>query len=264
MVSASLVVVGSGIKFVSHLTTEAIIYIEKSEKVLYLVNEPAMKEWIENKNKNSVSLDIIYTQHELRIDSYHAITGSILDEVRKNQHVCVVLYGHPAVFAKPGIDAVIQAKKEGYPAKMLPGISAEDCLYADLLINVGTCGHQSFEATELLIHRRQCDPCAHLFLWQVGFIGALNHPRAHDNSKGIRLLVDYLNQYYNLEHIVTLYEAAQYPGFEPRITQLSLRELPEAKTSAITTLYVPPARKMECDKEMLEALTIQPLLSVTS
>src|ERR1700722_13392083 len=138
MVSASLVVVGSGIKFVSHLTTEAIAHIEKSEKVLYLVNEPAMKEWIQKKNKNSASLDPIYTQHEFRIDSYHAITDFILDEVRKNQHVCVVLYGHPAVFAKPGIDAVIQAKKEGYPAKMLPGISAEDCLYADLLINVGT------------------------------------------------------------------------------------------------------------------------------
>src|SRR3954469_14687474 len=102
MVSTSLVVVGSGIKFVSHLTTEAIAHIEKSEKVLYLVNEPAMKEWIQKKNKNAESLDPLYVRHELRIDSYNAITNYILDNVRKKQHVCVVLYGHPAVFAKPG------------------------------------------------------------------------------------------------------------------------------------------------------------------
>jgi tetrapyrrole methylase family protein/MazG family protein len=176
--------------------------------------------------------------------------------VRKNQHVCVVLYGHPAVFAKPGIDAVLQAKKEGYPAKMLPGISAEDCLYADLLINVGTCGHQSFEATEFLIHRRHCDPSAHVFLWQVGFIGALNHPRSHDNSKGIKLLTDYLSRSYDMAHNVTLYEAAQYPGFDPRINHLPLQALPDAKISAITTLYIPPAHKMKIDKEMLEALGI--------
>lgn len=35
---ASLILVGSGIKFISHLTTEAKAYIQHSSKVLYLVN----------------------------------------------------------------------------------------------------------------------------------------------------------------------------------------------------------------------------------
>jgi hypothetical protein len=46
MTYSSLVVVGSSIKFISHLTTEAKTYIEQSNKVLYLVNEPAIKEWV--------------------------------------------------------------------------------------------------------------------------------------------------------------------------------------------------------------------------
>ncbi len=58
--SGSLIIVGSGIKFLSHLTTEAKAYIEQSEKVLYLVNEPVMKQWIQSTNPLSESLDPLY------------------------------------------------------------------------------------------------------------------------------------------------------------------------------------------------------------
>lgn len=90
MKNASLVVVGSGIKFLSHLTIESKAYIEQSDKVLYLVNEPAMKEWIQKINLHSESLDPFYTQYSLRSDCYRAITNHILQTLRKIQHVCVV------------------------------------------------------------------------------------------------------------------------------------------------------------------------------
>ena len=50
----SLVVVGSGIKFMSHLTIEAKSYIEQSDKVLYLVNDPLMKKWIQDSNTQNL------------------------------------------------------------------------------------------------------------------------------------------------------------------------------------------------------------------
>ena len=53
MKSGSLVLVGSGIKFVSHITNEAKASIEQADKVLYLVNEPAIGEWIRRTNSNS-------------------------------------------------------------------------------------------------------------------------------------------------------------------------------------------------------------------
>lgn len=152
MNKASLVVVGTGIKFLSHLTNEVKAYILQSDKVLYLVNDPAMKDWIRQNNPKSESLDPLYAKYPLRIDCYRAITDYILASLKENQHVCVVLYGHPSVFSQPGLNAVIQARKEGFYAKILPGISAEACLFADLLIDPGLHGCQSFEATDFLIH----------------------------------------------------------------------------------------------------------------
>src|SRR3990167_3227259 len=158
MQDTSLTVVGAGIKFLSHITVEAKAYIEQSQKLLYLVNNPVLKEWLKKTNPNAESLDELYQKYPLRLHCYRAITEYILETVRKRQHVCVVLYGHPSVFAQPALDAVIQAKKEGLDARILPGISAEDCLFADLMIDPGRFGCQSFEASDFLVHERQWDP----------------------------------------------------------------------------------------------------------
>ena len=256
MSKSSLVIVGSGIKFLSHLTTEAKTYIEQSDKVLYLVNNPAMKEWILKVNSSAESLDCFYKKYTLRIDSYQAITKYILETLRKPQHVCVVFYGHPCVYANPGLEAAQQAKQEGLYTKILPGISAEDCLFSDLMIDPGSCGCQSFEATDFLIHRKKIDVSCHIVLWQIDVIGIKNNPEKHNNENGAKLLINYLNEYYDLEHKVILYEAAQYPGFEPRIEQLSLKNLPKAKFTHISMLYIPPACKSKLDKEILKILNI--------
>lgn len=236
----SLVVVGAGIKFLSHLTHEAKAYLEQSEKVFYLLNDPLLKEWIQKINPNTESLDNFYKQFELRKDCYQAITNHILAAVRSKQHVCVLLYGHPAVFAQPGLDAVRIARDEGYVAKILPGISAEDCLFADLLIDPGVHGCQSFETTDFLLKQKQFDPRAYLILWQIDWIGAQGFPKQHDNSAGIKQLVDFLSASYPQDHEVIIYQAAQYPGFEPIIQKTSLNKLPNAKLTAISTLCVPP------------------------
>ena len=39
---------------------------------------------------------------------------------------------HPGVYVAPSHETVLRARAEGYPARMLPGISSEDCLFADL------------------------------------------------------------------------------------------------------------------------------------
>lgn len=257
MTQASLVVVGVGIKFISHLSVEAKTYISQSDRVLYLVNDPLMKDWIHEINSNSESLDCLYTQHELRMDSYNAISNYILETLQKYKHVCVVMYGHPTVFAQPALDAVKQAKKEGILAMVLPAISAEDCLFADLLIDPGSVGCQSFEATDFLIHKRQFDTRSHLVLWQVGVISALTHVKNQNDKNGVIVLAHYLKQFYLSQHRVTVYEASQYPSIQPRIDEVILEQLPEVKLSRITTLYLPPLSKAMCDEAMLNALKIR-------
>ena len=52
----TLIIVGSGIKFMSHLTVETKACIIKADKVLYLVNEPLIEKWIKESNTSAESL----------------------------------------------------------------------------------------------------------------------------------------------------------------------------------------------------------------
>lgn len=238
---ASLVVVGSGIKFLSHLTIEARSYILQSDKVMYLVNDPAMQSWITANNKNSESLDELYFKYPNRIDCYQSITRHILNTLRTGVHLCVVIYGHPTLYAQPGLDAVIKAKEEGYYAKVLPGISSEDCLFADLLIDPSSCGLLSYEATDLILSKRLVDQRSHLIIWQIGNLNEITHSLTGADS--LVLFLEYLYQYYPPEHEVILYKAALYPFLESIKTKIALKNIKSGMLTKITTLYVPPNKK---------------------
>jgi hypothetical protein len=60
------------------------------------------------------------------------------------------------------------AKKEEYNAHTVPGISAEDCFYADMGVDPGKVGSQHFEAIQFMFYKRRVDPSAYLILRQVG------------------------------------------------------------------------------------------------
>jgi uncharacterized protein YabN with tetrapyrrole methylase and pyrophosphatase domain len=255
MTTASLTLVGSGIKFYSHLTHECKSYINQSDLVLYLVNDPAMKLWIKNNSKKSESLDDIYVQHTDRLKCYHAITSYILKCVNDNQHVCVVLYGHPCVYSMPGLNAIKKAENEGFDTCILPGISAEDCLFADLKIDPSTIGCQSFEATDYLVYRRKLDTTCHVIFWQIDAIGLLDHSILQ-NKLGLELLLNNLTQHYPPHHEVIIYEAAQYACFHPRITRICLKEIVDVSLTKISTLYVPPTHRATPDQEILRKLNL--------
>lgn len=254
--TSSLLVVGSGIKFFSHLTTEAIASIQKSDLVLYLVNDPILKIWIEEQNQKCQSLDFIYSSTPCRFNAYQQITNYVIEQLYQDKHVCFVLYGHPTVFSKPGLDAVKIAKEKGYFAKVLPGISAEDCLFADLLIDPGSKGCQSFEATDFLIHQRLFDVSSHLILWQIDAIGIVDQESTNNNKTGILLLVNYLKNYYKGTDRIIIYEAAQYPGFEPKITYTKLIFLPDIQLTNLSTLYIPPTKNAQKNKTIMKSLKL--------
>jgi hypothetical protein len=57
----------------------------------------------------------------------------------------------------PAHESIRRARMEGISACMLPGISAEDCLFAELGIEPSENGCQSFEATDFLVYKRKFD-----------------------------------------------------------------------------------------------------------
>ena len=170
----------------------------------------------------------------------------------------MAFYGHPGVFVFPSHEAIWRARSEGYAAEMLPAISAEDCLWADLGIDPGIPGCQSYEATDFLIFRRKFDPKSALVLWQIGVIGLLSWwEEDFDNRVGLEVLTDELLRVYPPDHPVVVYEAAHLLTQEPRLNLVKLKELPSAEVTTVSTLYIPPASVVEPDNDMLLRLGIE-------
>ncbi|HEX8874184.1 MAG TPA: SAM-dependent methyltransferase [Nitrosospira sp.] len=237
-----LVVVGTGLRTVGHLTTEAIAWIQAADKVLYVVGDPVAEEVIHKLNAaGAESLQVLYGEGKDRMDTYNQMVERILECVRSGMRVCGVFYGHPGVFVYPSHEAVRKACAEGFSAVMLPGISAEDCLFADLGIDPAASGCQSYEATDFLFNIRRTDPSSSLVLWQIGILGnATFSASGHYDTSIMPLLIAKLTRLYRPDHEVVVYEAAVHIGCPPRITRVPLMYLAQVEMSAATTLYIPP------------------------
>lgn len=199
------------------------------------------------------SLHPHYRPGRPRADIYEDVLGEILAPVRRGVRVCAALYGHPGAFSYLGHEAVRRARAEGFRAEMLPGVSAEDCLFADLGVDPGQTGCQSYEATDFVVNRRSVDTTAALVLWQVTAVGE-QRAATTPNVEGLHVLSDYLRELYQDDQELTLYEASPYPVCDPIVRRMSLAELPGAELSSLATLYVPPARRPEPDPAVLERL----------
>src|SRR5262249_45166489 len=170
----SLVVVGTGIRAIAQMTQEAIAHIEMADKLYYLVCDPLTAQWLSDVNKTAESLYRLYKTATPRRDTYLEMVRIIVDAAVSGKRVCAAFYGHPGVFAFPTHEALRQVRSRGLPAQMLPGISAEDCLFADLGVDPGTAGCQSFEATDFLARHRTFDSYSSLILWQIAVIGEVS------------------------------------------------------------------------------------------
>lgn len=234
----SLTVVGSGIRVVAQVTAEARARIEAADEVLYGTDAVTAR-WLKHLNPAAENLDRLHQPGEARPATYRRTVARIVAGVRAGRAVCVVFYGHPGVFVHAGHAAIRQVRQEGYPARMLAGISAEDCLLADFGPAAAWPGRQGFEATDFLVRRRPFDPTVPLFLWQAGLLGRLDF-QSRANPAGLRRLAAVLVAAYGSDWPTHAYLAPQFPVVRAAIQTFPLSRLPEADLSPFTTLYLPP------------------------
>jgi len=180
----------------------------------------------------------------------------MLNSVRAGKMTVGAFYGHPGVFAYPSHESVRIAREEGYRARMLPGISAEDCLFADLGVDPARNGCQSYESTDFLMNGRIIDNSSQVILWQIGVLGDWTFKRNGYDLSSMPLLLERLYQYYPPTHEVIVYEAATLPGCEPLIKKIPLYFLPGAGVTAASTLYIPPARPTTPDPQYYSRMRI--------
>jgi hypothetical protein len=198
-------------------------------------------------------LHTLYAPGKERRATYAEMVEEILAPLEAGLEVCAAFYGHPGVFVQPGHEAVRRAREAGYPARMLPAVSALDCLVADLGIDPGA-GLQSYEASDFLLRRRRPDTGATLVLWQVGVVGETGYALEPDPQR-LAVLAEELGRSYRPQHETIVYEATPYPLVtEPFVLRVPLAELAGARVPLLSTLVVPPARRPRRDRRMAARL----------
>jgi hypothetical protein len=252
----SIACVGLGMTLGSHLGPLARSHIEQAEVVFAAVSDGIVEQWLERMHPDVRSLQPYYGKGDKsRTTTYREWVEVMMAEVRAGKKVCAVFYGHPGVFAWSPHEVIRVARAEGFQAHMEPGISAEDCLYADLGIDPGRHGCQHYEASQLLFYETPLNPCACLVLWQVGLVGDRTLKRFSTGPEYRQVLVDRLSRDYPLEHEVIVYRGATLPIQQPRIRRMALRDLPSADIGADETIVLAPASPLRANQEVRARLS---------
>lgn len=253
----SLACVGMGMTLGSHLSPLARSHIEQADVVFAALSDGIVELWLRRMRPDMRSLQPYYQEGKSRMRTYRQWVAVILAEVRAGKQVCGVFYGHPGVFAWSPHEAIRVAREEGFRAHMEPGISAEDCLYADLGIDPGRYGCQHFEASQLLFYQRRIDPAGYLVLWQVALVGDRSLGRLATGPAYRQLLVELLERDYPPGHELIIYRGATLPIEQARIRRVLLRDLAHTTMTAEETLVLPPAFPLKPNlalRERLDAL----------
>ncbi|HET6266459.1 MAG TPA: SAM-dependent methyltransferase [Acidobacteriota bacterium] len=241
--SGSLKLVGTGVRFVRQVTQETRECLERSDRVLHLVDS-STAEWIHSLNPNSESLHS-FLENEDREQGYDRMSEHILSFVRKGQRVCAAFYGHPSFFSPCSSRTISKAHKEGFAARMVPGISPQDCLFVDLGLDPGKSGIQSYDANMFLARKIQIDTSVPLILWQMDIL-------KHEQWMALQSLLAGL---YPANHILVLYEPPLSPIADARIGAVQISDLLEVeKRKPFPAIFVAPGRLAVNDMDMYDRL----------
>jgi len=250
----SLACVGMGMTLGSHLTPLARNCIEQADVVFAALSDHVVELWLQRMNSDVRSLQPYYAEGKSRLKTYREWVDLIMTEVRAGKHVCAVFYGHPGIFAWSTHKAIAVARAEGFQAYMEPGISAEDCLYADLGIDPGRFGCQHFEASQLLFYEHRINPAGYVVLWQASVVGDWSLARLETGPAYRQVLVDRLSQDYPLDHEVIIYQGATLPIEQSKVRRVKLRDLPDITLAPQETVILTPAIPLRPNLLMRERL----------
>lgn len=249
---ARLSVVGTGIRPGGQLTLETRHLLEQADQVLAVVDGLALA-GLKALNPNVESLQDCYRAGS-REAGYAEMVRRILAALDQGGEICAAFYGHPGVFVWPAHEAIRQARVRGIEARMYPGISAEDCLFADLEIDPALHGCQSYEAMDFYLCPRRIDPSAALVLWQMAALGDIQRNRFEADPRWLRALAEVLMADYPADHQAIIYEAAAFPLDQPRREPIALGRLDQTRYRQVSTLFVPPLRAPQPCQQRLARL----------
>jgi uncharacterized protein YabN with tetrapyrrole methylase and pyrophosphatase domain len=236
-----LTVAGIGYQAAGHVTTETLGWLQSADRLFFLVYDPIAEQWLRALNPSAVSLSDCARPRQPLSDCCRQMEKIILEALRQGRNVCAVFSGHPSVGVDVAHHTLEKAGAEGYPVRMVPAVSAMDCLFADLGVEPAD-GFQIFEAETLMIDDYRIDKQSALIILQPGTMGITRvHVKPRNPRSRIIDLQMFLLKTYQADHEVVVYEAAMLPIARPRIDSTTLARLIEVELTPISTLYIPPA-----------------------
>ena len=239
----SLTIVGTGIEAVSQMTVQTIGYIREADVVFYHATNGVTASQIHALNANAVDLYEYYGEGKRRTATYVQMAELMLRQVRRGLNVVGVFHGHPGYFVRPARRALAIASMEGYPTALMAGISAPDCMFADLRIDPGVRGCQILMANHLFRDESIVAVNGHVVFLQVGGVGDRGFSFSGYKQARFSDFLERLIGIYGEQQEAVYYMAAIFPGCDPDIHVYKLADYRRPQVASIIRagmLYVPP------------------------
>ena len=237
-------IISSGIRSIHDLTLEARNVLSDSDIVFYLFSDLFSINYIRSISKKSVNLKQFYKSNKKLNETYQNIVDVVMSAASNSVNVSVIFYGHAGVFCKPSHEIKRRAILNNLKFRFLPGISAEDCMVADLGYDPGE-GSQVFEASSLLFNQQKLDVNIHNVIYQIGVIEKEEQTyNLHTKYQYLNDFFNYLLSFYPETHLVTNYIASPFYFQTSTIHTFFLKDGFKIenleKISGNSTLYIPP------------------------
>ncbi len=250
-----ITIVGLGVLNVDQITRETERVIRGSNEVLYVDTGVATRTYLEGLCPRATSLfETSYEEAAHRVNAYHHMAARVLDAAMDHPPVTFAMHGHPTVGVFAPFLIRDMAGLLDLEVRVLPGISAMDCLFAELMIDPCVAGMQMYEATDLLLRRRPLLPDVPALIWQIGCVETSLHTMHVSKPIRFERLRSHLLRFYPPEHEVVAAYATPHPLMPSTVYRFALRDICEQAHLLHPgfTLFIPSAveRPIE-DRELL-------------
>ena len=247
-------IVGLGIVSIHQITHEVEAAMQRSREILYLANGFGLAEYLSQLCSHVTDLSATYQEGEDRMNAYNMMTAKVIEAALDHSPVTFALYGHPLVFAWPPFQILKVASLLGLRTKILPGVSAMDCLFVDLKVDPAE-GLQMYEATDLLLRQIPLFPYIPCLIWQIGAVETRLYSQSTSKPERFSRTKNYLLKYYPPDHKVTAVYSSSFPLVPSQLTTFALKdmEMYAQDLSSGVTLYIPPVQvRPIVDHELLK------------
>jgi len=239
---ADIYMVGLGVLNVDHITRETERVIRRSNEVLYVDTGVATQAYIEGLSPRATSLFATsYEEDGHRLNAYHRMAARVLDAAMDHPPVTFAMHGHPIVGAYAPFLIRDMARLLDLEVLVLPGVSAMDCLFADLMVDPCVAGMQMYEATDLLLRRRPLQPDVPALIWQIGCVETRLHSQRVSKPERFERLRTHLLRFYPPEHQSTAVYSTPHPLMPSTVHRFALQDICAHAQSlhAGFTLFIP-------------------------